>query len=90
MILISYDIADDKLRTKFSKYIRKFGHRIQYSLYEIDNDPRTLKVIIADIEAQWVRHFSDSDSVLILNLSKTCEIKRYGYARHDENDLIII
>ena len=42
MILISYDIADDKLRARFAKYILKYGHRIQYSVYEIDNSSRII------------------------------------------------
>ena len=37
MIVISYDISNDKLRTRFSKYLSRFGHRIQYSVFEIDN-----------------------------------------------------
>ena len=49
MIVLSYDIADDKLRTRFSKYILRFGHRIQYSVYEIDNSPQVLENIIQDI-----------------------------------------
>lgn len=28
MILISYDIQNDKLRTKFAKYIKKYGYRL--------------------------------------------------------------
>jgi CRISPR-associated protein Cas2 len=90
MILISYDIADTKLRTRFSRYIKKFGHRIQYSVYEIDNGPRTLKSIMSDIENTWEKKFGEEDSVLIFNLSKMCEIKRYGYAKHDESDLLIV
>ena len=35
MIVVSYDISDDKLRTKFSKYLSRFGHRLQYSVFEI-------------------------------------------------------
>ena len=34
MIIISYDISDNKLRTKFAKYISKFGRRMQYSVFE--------------------------------------------------------
>lgn len=40
MIIVSYDISNDKRRTKFSKYLMKFGHRIQYSVFEIDNSDR--------------------------------------------------
>ena len=29
MIIISYDISNDKLRTKFAKYLSRFGHRIK-------------------------------------------------------------
>ena len=42
MIIVSYDISDDKLRTNFAKYLSKFGHRIQYSVFEIDNSTRIL------------------------------------------------
>lgn len=49
MIIISYDISDDRKRSKFSKYIKHFGHMLQYSVYEIDNSERILNNIIADI-----------------------------------------
>ena len=35
MVIVSYDISDDKLRTKFSKYLSRFGHRIQYSVARV-------------------------------------------------------
>lgn len=40
MIIISYDIFDDRKRSKFSKYIKRFGHMLQYSVYEIDNSEK--------------------------------------------------
>lgn len=46
MIIISYDIKDNKLRTKFSKFIRKFGYRMQYSVYEITNSKHMLNNIM--------------------------------------------
>ena len=90
MIIISYDIADDKLRARFSKYLLKFGHRIQYSVYQIDNSPRILKNIISDIENKYKKHFGQMDSVYIFNLSATCDIIRYGYAKNEEKSLMII
>ena len=50
MVIVSYDISDDKLRTKFSKYLSKFGHRLQYSVFEIDNSNRILDNIVTDIK----------------------------------------
>lgn len=90
MIVISYDISDDKLRTKFSKYLSRFGHRLQYSVFEIDNSTRILNNIITDLKNKYERAFSQSDSVIIFKMSSSCEIIRYGYAKNDEKDFIII
>lgn len=90
MILISYDISDDKLRTRFSKYISRFGHRIQYSVFEIDNSEKILNNIMADITNKFMPLFSQCDSVIIFKLSKTCEIVRMGYAKNEESDIIIV
>ena len=90
MIIISYDISNDKLRTKFSKYLEKFGHRIQYSVFEIDNSRRMLENIICDIENKYSKKFNETDSVYIFILSSNCEVKRYGYARHEEEDILMI
>jgi len=90
MILISYDISDDKLRTKFAKYISKFGHRLQYSVYEIDNSEKILANITAEIRHKFEPLFFQTDSVMIFILSKTCEIIRMGYAKNEESEFIII
>ena len=89
MVIISYDISDDKLRTKFSKYLSRFGHRLQYSVFEIDNSTRILNNIITDLKNKYERAFSQSDSV-IFKMSSSCEIIRYGYAKNDEKDFITI
>lgn len=90
MIIISYDISDDKLRTKFSKYLRRFGHRIQYSVFEIDNSGKLLNNIICDIENRYSKCFKEEDSIYIFKLSSSCEVIRYGYAKHEEEDILII
>lgn len=90
MIIVSYDIADDKLRTKFSKYLCRFGHRIQYSVFEIDNSNKILNNIMSDIGNIYSKKFSDADSVYIFKLSTSCEVIRYGYAKHEEEDIMIV
>ena len=90
MIIISYDISEDKLRNKFSKYLCKFGHRIQYSVFEIDNSEKLIKNIMCDIENKFSKKFSDEDSIYIFKLSSSCEIVRYGYAKHEEEDFFIV
>lgn len=90
MVIISYDIQNNKLRTQFNKYIRRFGGRLQYSVYEIENSSVVLDNIIADISGKFEKRFSEHDSVIIFKLSKMCEIKRFGYAKHDEESIMII
>lgn len=90
MVIISYDIKDDKLRTKFNKYIRKFGGRLQYSVYEISNSDTVLDNIILEIKSNFEKKFSEEDSIMIMKLSKYCDITRFGYAKHDTDEMIIV
>ena len=90
MVIVSYDISVDKLRTKFSKYLSRFGHRIQYSVFEIDNSKRIIDNIVNDLTNNFEKSFSQEDSVIIFKMSSSCEILRYGYANNYEKDFFII
>lgn len=90
MILVSYDIADSKLRTRFARYLKKYGHRLQYSVYEIDNGPHFLATLMIDIQSTWEKQFGEADSVMIFRMSNTCEIMRFGYAKHEDDTLLVI
>lgn len=90
MVVVSYDISNDKLRTKFAKYLSRFGHRLQYSVFEIDNNEKIVNNIINDLKNKYEKSFSQEDSVIIFKLSSSCEVLRFGYAKNDEKDFIII
>ena len=90
LIIVSYDISDDRLRNQFAKFLMKFGHRIQYSVFEIDNSERILENIKAEISGQFEKRFQQSDSVVIFHLSKNCKTIRYGYAKNEEKSLFIL
>lgn len=90
MLLVSYDISDDKLRTRFAKFLSKFGYRLQYSLFQIRNSDRILEIIQVKINAYFSKHFKQTDSVLIFELSKQCKITKFGYAKNEDSDLIIL
>lgn len=90
MILISYDISNNKLRTRFAKYLQKFGHRLQYSVFEIDNSKKILDNVVLGIQNNFEKNFSQSDSVIIFELSSSCKITRYGYARNEEADFHVV
>ena len=90
MVVVSYDISNDKLRTKFAKYLWRFGHRLQYSVFEIDNSEKIVNNIVNDLKNKYEKSFSQEDSVIIFKLSSSCEVLRFGYAKNDEKDFIII
>jgi CRISPR-associated protein Cas2 len=90
MILISYDIKDDKLRTRFAKFIKKFGNRVQYSVFEITHSDTMLSKIKDAIENEFETKFTKEDSVFIFETSKTCKITRFGFAKDDDNDVVIV
>ncbi len=90
MLIIAYDISDDKLRSRFAKLLSKHGYRLQYSLFEIKNSQRILNNIMVDIATDFEPEFDQRDSIIILNLSKQCKITRYGYAKNDDEELIIV
>jgi len=90
MLIVTYDISDDKLRTQVSRFLSKYGFRLQYSIFEIKNSRRILDIVSSEIKVNFEKKFSQSDSVMIFDLSKQCKITRYGYAKTDDEDLIII
>lgn len=90
MILVSYDISDDKLRTKFAKFLSKFGYRLQYSVFKIENSERLLGIVSNEIENHFAKKFTQSDSVYIFRLSSSCQVIKYGYSKNEDSDIILI
>lgn len=89
MLLIIYDIESDKLRTRFSAFLKQFGRRLQYSVFEIQNSPRVLENIRVELKYKYAKRFSQSDSVMIINVPDNSIIDRFGYAKNEETDLLL-
>jgi CRISPR-associated protein Cas2 len=88
-IIITYDIQEDKQRRKFSKFLERYGTRLQFSVFEIVNSPRVIKLICEQIKQKFEPKFSEADSIIIFftNLDKAIN---YGNAKHLNNDIIFI
>lgn len=87
MLVISYDISDTKLRTRFSKMLSKNGAiRLQYSVYEVNNTNRVLDNLMMRID-QFATHFDGGDSVIVFDVS-TVKLKKYGNAIHRDVDVV--
>lgn len=90
MIIISYDISDNKLRSQFSKYLLKFGYRLQYSVFQMENSERILNNIKLTLDNKFSKRFGESDSVMIFDIKSEKNIVRYGYAKHENEEVIFI
>ncbi|MEG2243722.1 MAG: CRISPR-associated endonuclease Cas2 [Muribaculaceae bacterium] len=88
MLVISYDIKDDKLRTKFSKMITRNGAvRLQLSVYEVNSTKRVIENIKIKINTIFAPKFCFDDSIMIFNVNNDNIIK-YGNAIHRDKDLL--
>lgn len=63
---------------------------LQYSVYEIENSEKILNNIVTDINNRWLKEFDQTDSVYIFQMSSSCNIIKYGYARNEDQDLLIV
>lgn len=89
MFLVVYDIESDQLRSKLSNFLKRYGRRLQYSVFEIMNSPRVLENIRTELKHVFEKQFSQADSVLIINVPDNAITDRFGYAKNEETDLLI-
>ena len=90
MIIVTYDFANDKVRTKFSKFLEQFGSRVQYSVFHIKNSQRILNCVLTEIEQKFKKKIKNTDHVLVFQVCDQCakKINRYGSATHEEEDVV--
>ena len=87
MIIVSYDISDDKMRTNFSKMLKSNGAiRLQFSVYEVRNTKRIVNNLMSKIEA-YAKHFTADDSVILFDIEAE-KLTKYGNAIHRDQDVV--
>jgi len=91
MIIVSYDFSSDRRRAKFSKFLEKYGRRIQYSVFEVKNSPRILDNILTEVKLRYKPHFTNTDSIVIIKTCEPCQdkIQRFGYAQNEEKEVVV-
>jgi CRISPR-associated protein Cas2 len=90
MFIVSYDFEETKPRTKFAKLLKKYGRRLQYSVFEIKNSQRILDNLQKEIDLKYKPHFTKNDSIVIIYVCEACKkkVKRYGYAANEEQEVL--
>lgn len=92
MLIVSYDISNNKTRTKFSKFLEKYWRRLQYSVFELKNSDRILNLVLVQIDKYFAKSFENTDSIIIIQVCEWCKNKliRYWYLVNEEKQLLII
>lgn len=92
MLIVSYDIHNDKVRTKFWKLLKKYWRRIQYSVFEIKNSQRILNILTIEVEEKFAPKFTGADSILIIPISPADSDKviRYWQAAMEEEEILFL
>lgn len=89
VIIIAYDISDNRVRTRFSKFLEKYGTRVQFSVFEVRNSKRLLDIVTNGIETKFKKRFAPGDSIYIFRTNHEDTI-RYGSATLVDSNLIFI
>jgi CRISPR-associated protein Cas2 len=76
-ILVSYDIEDDRKRTRLAHKLKDFGRRVQYSVFEADvneSEVRRLRKLLENVQ------LGQHDSIRLYRLCGEClkQIKIWG------------
>lgn len=87
MIIISYDITNDKMRARFARMLTKIGAiRLQFSVYELRNTNRVMDNAKTKIEA-FAKHFTADDSVVIFEVDAG-KLTKYGSSIHRDKPIV--
>lgn len=90
MIIVSYDIKNDKIRTKFAKMLRSQGAiRLQFSVYEVNNTQRIIDNIKMNIVEKYSKLFTGADSVMIFD-APNAKVQKFGNAIHRDKDVVYL
>lgn len=83
LYLVSYDLPStrqgDRRRSRLARYLEGIGLRVQWSVFELDIDPRQLDKVCAEIEQ---RIDEKEDSVRIYTICGTCAGRQLRLGKH--------
>jgi len=87
-ILVSYDIPDDRRRTRLAKVLEDYGERVQYSVFECDLTQKQLQQLLGEIKRVMS---AEQDSVRVYRLCQECvaQIQALGRAEPPAGEVLV-
>jgi len=89
LIVVSYDIPDDRRRLRLANAIKDFGSRVQYSVFECHLEPADLDRLRKRLE---ILVEPAADSVRLYRFCQDCGTKQeiYGQGKSTEEPEVYI
>lgn len=88
MIVVAYDIADDKRRSRMVKLLEQYGNRINYSVFECMATHQEQETMLLSI-AQIIN--PKKDQVAFYHVCADCYAKTEYLPRHTQKpDIVVI
>ena len=69
-LVLCYDIANDRIRTKVFKYLSNYGTNVQKSVFELIVTDIEQRQIVSKLD-DWLP-FDENDSVRIYSICRSC------------------
>ena len=88
-VVVSYDIVDDKRRTKIAKALLDFGTRVQYSVFECNLNQQQLE----EMEGRLLSHLNDEeDTIRIYHLCENCvrKVRLHGRGEITQDEEVYV
>lgn len=81
--VVTYDIANDKRRTKLSDLLGTYGVRVNYSVFEIELSEVKREKLLYEIELKKLIH-KKYDSLRFYHLCENCVPKSFDVGNREE------
>ena len=81
--VVTYDIANDKRRTKLSDLLGTYGDRVNYSVFEIELSEAKREKLLYEIELKKLIN-KKYDSVRFYHLCENCVPKSFDIGNREE------
>lgn len=81
--VVTYDISNDKRRTKLSDLLETYGVRVNYSVFEIELNQTKLDKLLYEIELKKLID-KKYDSLRFYHLCKNCVTKSFDIGDREE------
>lgn len=88
-LVVSYDIVDNKKRTRIANIMEDYGTRVQYSVFECNLTNKMLDKMIDEV----LRYTdAEADSLRIYEICEGCKskIRIYGKGEITEDEEVIV